>query len=81
MLGCIKLTKNADPDKYSYSGYGIGFDTHQYHSLPDGSVGKNAIIFGVDMSSFVHVDNKGKDILFLGKGPTQGLNHMLTAKT
>ena len=81
MLGCIKLTKNADPDKYSYSGYGIGFDTHGYHSLPDGSVGKYVIIFEVDMSSFVHIDNKGKDIFFLGKGPTQGLNHMLTAKT
>ena len=81
MLGCIKLTKNADPDKYSYSGYGIGFDTHRYHSLPDGSVGKNAIIFGVDMSSFVHVDNKVKDFLLLGKGPKQWLNHTLTVKT
>ena len=26
------------------------------------------------MSSSVHVDNKGKDILTLGKGPTQGLD-------
>ena len=26
------------------------------------------------MSSSVHVDNKGKDILILGEGPTQGLN-------
>ena len=25
------------------------------------------------MSSSVHVDNKGKDILILGKGSTQGL--------
>ena len=25
------------------------------------------------MSSSVHIDNKGKDILILGKGPTQGL--------
>ena len=24
---CIKLTKNADPDKHSYIGYGMGFDT------------------------------------------------------
>ena len=33
------------------------------------------------MSSSVHVDNKGKDILVLGKGPTQGLGeHSLTAK-
>ena len=51
-------------------------------SLPDGSVGKTVIIFGVDMSSFVHIDIKGKDILILGKGPTQGLDDTtLTAET
>ena len=33
------------------------------------------------MSSSVHVDNKGKYILILGKGPTQGLGeHSLTAE-
>ena len=33
------------------------------------------------MNSSVHVDNKGKDILILGKGPTQGLDeHSLTAE-
>ena len=33
------------------------------------------------MSSSVHVDNKAKDILILGKGPTQGLGeHLLTAE-
>ena len=33
------------------------------------------------MSSSVHIDNKKKDILILGKGPTQGLdNTMLTAE-
>ena len=26
------------------------------------------------MSSFVHIDNKGKDILTLAEGPTQGLD-------
>ena len=25
-LGAVKLTKNADPDKYKYSGYGTEFD-------------------------------------------------------
>ena len=24
----VKITKNADPDKYSYTRYGIGFDSH-----------------------------------------------------
>ena len=28
--------------------------------------------FGVDMSSSVDIDNKRKNILILGKGPTQG---------
>ena len=32
------------------------------------------------MTSSVHVDNRGKNILILGKGPTQGLNHTLTAE-
>ena len=33
------------------------------------------------MSSSVHIDNKGKYILILGKGSTQGLNHTLAAET
>ena len=70
MFGRIKVTKNADPDKYSYSGYGIGFDIHGFYSLPDCNAGKNVIISGVDMSPSVHIDNKGKDILILGKGTT-----------
>ena len=37
-------------------------------------MGKNVIIFGADMSSSVHTDNKGKDILILSEGPTQGLD-------
>ena len=32
------------------------------------------------MSSFAHIDNKKKDILVLGKGPTQELEHTLTAE-
>ena len=37
-------------------------------------MGKNASIFGADMSSYVHIDNKDKDILIRGEGPTQGLD-------
>ena len=33
------------------------------------------------MSSSSHIDNKKKDILVLRKGPTQGLEHALTAET
>ena len=32
------------------------------------------------MSFSTHIDNKKKDILVLGKGPTQGLEHTLTAE-
>ena len=33
------------------------------------------------MNSSTHIDNKEKDILILGKGPTQGLGeHSLTAE-
>ena len=70
----VKLTKNAEPDKHIYTGYGTGFDLHSEFLLPDSSMAKNVIIFGVDMSSSVHIDNKKKDVLILGKGPTQGLD-------
>ena len=43
--------------------------------------GQNIINFGVDMSSSVHLDNKKKEILILGKGPAQGLGeHSLAAE-
>ena len=32
------------------------------------------------MGSSAHIDNKKEDILVLGKGPTQRLEHILTAK-
>ena len=79
-LGAVRLTKNADIDKYQYSGNGTGFDRKSAFSFPGVGFGQNVIIFGVDLSSSVHVDNKKKDILILGKGPTQGLDHTLTAK-
>ena len=50
------MTKNADIDKYQYLGYGIGFD--RSFSFPGGRFGSIVIIFRVDMSSSVHVDNK-----------------------
>ena len=37
-------------------------------------MGKNVIIFGADMSSSVHINNKNKYILILGQGTTQGLD-------
>ena len=72
---------NADQDKYKYNSYGIGFNSRSEFSWTDGSVSKNVIIFGVDMSSSLHIDSKNKHTLILGKGPTRGLdNTKLTAE-
>ena len=78
LFGTAKLTKNADIDKYEYSGYGIGFDRHGSFSFGNG-VCKNVIIFGVGICSSTKIDNRGKVILTLEKGPTQGLEHTLSA--
>ena len=36
-FGAVELTKNADFDKYKYSGYCTGFNAHESFSLSDGS--------------------------------------------
>ena len=38
------------------------------------------LIFGADMSTSIHIDNKKKDILVFGRGPTQALESTLTAE-
>ena len=75
LFGSVKLTKNADIDKYGYFGYGIGFDRKGFFSHPSGRTGKNVIIFGVDISSSSKIDNRKKDILILVKGPTQAYTY------
>ena len=80
LFGAVTLTKNAGIEKYKYSGYGIGFDRRSSFSFPSGGFGQNVLIFGVDMSSSIHIDNKKKDVLILGRGPTQGLESALTAE-
>ena len=57
MFGAVKVTKNADVNKFKYSGYGIGFDGKGVFSHPTGTFGNNEIIFGVDMISPIHTDN------------------------
>ena len=81
LFGAVSLTKNADVDKYKYSGYGIAFDRKGSFSFPGGGYGQNVTIFGADMNSSPHIDNKGKDILILGTGPLQRLGeHSLTVE-
>ena len=70
LFRAAELTENVDADKYSYSGYGIGFEVRLFCSLSDGS-------------RFVHRDTSiiKKDNLILGKGPVQWLDDTtLTAK-
>ena len=71
LFGAVTLT--VDIDAYKYSGYGFGFDRKGEFSFGNG-FGRNAIIFTVDMSSSVHIDNKNKDILILGESPAQVLD-------
>ena len=40
LFGAVTLTKNADIDKYKYSGYGIGFDRRSSFSFPSGGFGQ-----------------------------------------
>ena len=80
LFGAVTLTKNADLDKHGYSGYGIEFDGKSSFSFLGEGYGQNVLTYGADMSSSAHIDNKKKDILVLGKGPTPGLEHTLTAE-
>ena len=46
----------------------------QNFDFTDGSMGKNILIFGTDVSSSLHINNERKDILILCEGPTQRLH-------
>ena len=73
MFGAVSLTKNADIDKYKYSRYGIGFDRQGDFSFGN-ELGKNFIIFGADLNSSSHVNNKKNNILVLGTDFVQGIS-------
>ena len=73
LFGAVNLTKNNYIHKYKYSEYGVESCKKESFSVGNG-FSRNCIIFGVNMSSSVHVGNKKKDILILSEGPTQGLD-------
>ena len=71
LCGAVTLAKKIDFDRHKYSGYVIGFDRKGFFSIEGKTVfGKNVMIFGVDMISSPYIDNKTKENLILGKGPT-----------
>ena len=72
------MVKNANIEKKKYSGYGIGFVKGSAYLLPDGSFGRNVVIFGADLWTHLFMlIIKEKT----GKGPAEGLDeHSLTAE-
>ena len=78
LFGATKVTKpgdTTDPDKYIYSGYGLGFDSTGQFTHCQGGMARNIIIFRADSSNSVHATNKTQNILILGHGLTQKVNN------
>ena len=46
LFGGVTLTKNADIEKYGYSGFGNEFDRTSSFLFPGGGFGQNILIFG-----------------------------------
>ena len=69
------ITTPAISDNNFVLGYEINFHSRSLRLIPDVNWGKNAIIFDADNSLSKHTDNRKKDMLILGEGPTQGLSH------
>ena len=67
LINFYKLNKNPYPHKCSYSGCGISFDVRVNFSLLSGGFGKNVIIFGANLSSSAHFDNKKNISQFMVK--------------
>ena len=63
LFGAVTLTKNADIEN-------MGILVMELYLIEEEVFGQNVLMFGVDMSSSPHIDNKKKTILVLGIGPT-----------
>ena len=71
LFGAGTLTKNDGINKFGYSGYEIGFYRRSSFSFYGGGFDQNVLIFGADMSSSVHIDNKKKYISSWKKANTK----------
>ena len=81
LFGAMEITKNTDTSKYIYKGYGICFDeggTFSHKITERGfthtTLGRNAIVFGADMSFSVHTTNRANNIYVMGDELIQGIN-------
>ena len=81
LFGAMEIIKNTDTSRYNYKGYGICFDeggTFSHRITEDGrthtKLGRNVIIFGVDMSFSAHANNRANNIYVMGDGLIQGIN-------
>ena len=82
LFGAMQITKDSTSNsKNNYKGYGLCFDERSNFShtiTQDGrqrtSNGKNALIFGADMSSSIHPTNRANHIYCFDEGLTQSIN-------
>ena len=58
LFRAVSLTKNNDIDQYKYFVYGVGFDRRGEFSFGSRGFSRSCIIFGADLSSSVHANNK-----------------------
>ena len=77
----MKITKNTDSSKNNYTGHGLCFDeggefghTVRQDNFDRTTNAKKIIIFGVDMSSSIHLTNRANSIYVMGEDFIQGIN-------
>ena len=75
MFGAVSLTKHVDTDQYRYLDVVLDLiEKESFHLVMDLV---ETIIFGADMSSSVHANNRKSNIIVLGKDFTQGLSNTI----
>ena len=72
LFRAVNLTEYAHPDKYGYTGYGIGFDARSLFLLQDKKWGKNIVNFGENKSLSLHAENRKNISYFLMKNQGMG---------
>ena len=77
LCGAVKIrnTDDSDPDKWQYSGYGVGFDSTGFTQRDNGKHARNFVVLGADMSNSRHSTNKTQSVLVLGHGLIQKINN------